>query len=300
MIDGRAAVRHAALVMGSVVALALVAACSVQPLGAATSATSALDPETEQWAIAAALLDPRCYTMAGTSAGGLDLTVPDGHAWHVVNAFAIYYGEPIDVAQDAFPLTRRTGFLRPLDARRPLVLGAGTRIRSNRLINTAYLLYCDPRAVWDVDARYAADPRGLYFERRQRLRTLPTQMVALEATAGGAIDDDLHADLPAAPLLITSASVYDASWVTVGCPGWASPANVLDEINNEHGVRFAESIEMPFPGCGARVALEKGTLGDTWGPAASAVGVSVSSSPAIALPQHGSGSLTYVLLPEAW
>ena len=278
----------------------LLAACSEAQLGSATSAVTFTDAETEQWAIDAALLDPRCYTMAGTTSGGLDLTVPDGHAWHVVNAFAVYYGDPLDVAQDTFFLTRRTGFIRPLDARRPLVLGAGTRIRSNRLINTAYLLYCDPQTVWDMDPRYAADSRGLYFERRRTLRALPTRMVALEGTAGGAIDDDIHVDLPAAPLLITSASVYDASWVTVGCPAWSSPANVLDEINNDHGVRFARPIEMPMVGCRARVALEKGTLGDTWGPASAAVGVSVSSSPAVAMPQHGSGSLTYVLLPEAW
>lgn len=290
--------------VGAALVVALLTACAARQVGTTPSAISTQDAETEQWAIAAALLDPRCYTMDGTTTGGLDLTVPAGHAWHVVNAFAVYYGDPIDVAQDgADPrnlLTRRTGFIRPLDARRALTLGAGTRIRSNRGINTAYLLYCDPQLVWDVDPRYASDPRGLYYERRQRLRSIPTQMVALEGTSGGAIDDDIHADLPAVPLLITSASVYDASWVTVGCPGWSSPANVLDEINNEHGVRIGDGIEMPLVGCGARVALEKGTLGDTWGPATSAIGVSASSSPAIAMPQHCSGNLTYQLLPDDW
>lgn len=256
--------------------------------------------ETEDYAIRAAMLDPACYTMAGTAAGGLDVTVPTGHSWHVTNAFAVYYGDPISVSQDAFPLTRRTGFLRPLDARRELTLGAGTRIRSNTGINLAYVLYCDPADLWASDSRYTTDPRGLYYERLQLLRTIPTESVALEATGGGAITDEIHAALPAVPLILTSASVYDASWVTAGCPAWVSPANVLSEINNAHAVRFAESIQQPMPACGARVTLQKGSLGDTWGPAAGPVGVFFSADPAVANPIHGSGFVTYQRLPKVW
>lgn len=273
-------------------------------LSTTSSATTFADAETEDFAVRAALLDPRCYAMIGVdpATDALDVTVPAGRGWWVTNAFAVYYGDPIDVAQDVFPLTRRAGFIRPLDSRRPLELGAGTRVRNAVGIHLAYLLYCDPAAVWALDARYTADPRGLYYGRLARLRTLPTEMVVLEATAGGAINDDVHADLPAAPLLITSASVYDTSWVTVGCPGWPSPANVLNEINNAHGVRFGESIEQPLPACGPRVAMEKGNAGAVLGPSATLAQVigAISSDPAVAFPQHGSGSLTYQLLPEDW
>lgn len=248
------------------------------------------DPETEDYAIRAAMLDPACYTMVGTAAGTLDVTVPAGRAWHVTNAFAVYYGTPISVAQDAYPLSRRTGFLRPLDARRALTLGPGTRIRNNTGINLAYVLYCDPAALWASDARYTTDPRGLYFERLQKLRTIPTESVTLEATGGGAIDDDIHVDLPAVPVMITSASAYDISWITAKCPGHISAVNLLDEINNSHAVRFADSLMHPLPACGARIAIEKGSNADTPG----------SANPAIAYPIHGSGSLTFQRLPIDW
>jgi hypothetical protein len=272
---------------------------------AAVQQLAVIAAELEDFAVRAALLDPRCcYAMAGVdpATDALDVTIPVGHAWEVTNAFAVYYGDPIDVAQDRFPLTRRAGFVRPLDARRPLELGAGTRIRNAIGIHQAYLLFCDPAEVWALDARYSADPRALYFGRLARLRTIPTEMVVLEATAGGAINDDVHADLPAVPLIVTSASVYDASWVTIGCPGWPAPSNVLNEINNAHGVRFGESILQPMPACGPRVALEKGNAGAAL-PAGATLGQvigAVSSDPAVAMPQHGSGSLTFQRLPSDW
>lgn len=248
------------------------------------------DAELEDFALRAAMLDPACYTMAGTSVGALDATVPPGHAWHVTNAFAVYYGNPISVAQDLYPLSRRTGFIRPLDARRALTLGPGTRIRNNTGINLAYILYCDPAALWASDARYTTDPRALYYERLQALRTIPTESLTLEATGGGAIDDDLHADLPAVRVMVTSASAYDVSWITAKCPGWISAVNLLDEINNSHAVRFADTLMHPLPACGARIAVQKGSNADTPG----------STNPAIAYPIHGSGSLTFQRLPVGW
>ena len=68
-----------------------------------------------------------------------------------------------------------------------------------------------------------------------------------EAIGGGALDDDLHVDMPAAPAILTSASVYDASWITVQCAGWPQPSNVLFEINNSHAVRFAETLRLDDP-----------------------------------------------------
>lgn len=125
------------------------------------SRLDAVTAELEDWAIRAAMLDPRRYQMAGTTSGALDVEVPAGSAWHVTNAFAVYYGDPIVKAQDAYPLTRRTGFVRELDAERPLTLGSGTRIRSNVGINLAYVLYCDPSEVFEGDSRYQLDDRAV-------------------------------------------------------------------------------------------------------------------------------------------
>lgn len=266
--------------------------CSVAPVSQSVPDTAPAQSDEDRWfATQAAMLDPNCYHEAGTAAGTLDITVSDGHVWYATNMFAVYYNDPLDVSQDAFPGTRRSGFLRPLDARRSVPLSAGTRVRSNIGINVAYVFYCDPQTAWSFDTRYADNPRGLYYERLRRLSELPVHEVILEATGGGALSDDLHVDLPAAPILLTSASVYDASWMTIGCAdGSVPPLNLLSEINNSHAVRFAESLLQPIGGCPLRVALQKGSNADSPG----------STDPAIAYPIHGSGSLTYIELPTDW
>ena len=275
--------------------LLLALGCSTARDLATSPAASLLMSDEDRWyATQAALLDPRCWHLDATSSGALDVTVPADHTWYTTNAFAVTYGSPQFVSQDLFPNSRRSGFLRPLDARRPVALSAGTRIRNNAGINVAYLWRCDPDDVWSVDARYATDPRALYYGRLARLASLPISEVVLEVTGGGALTDDVHADLPSCgAVMLIAASIYDTAWSTIGWPATdpATPLNLLSEINNSHAVRFAESILQPML-CrdGLRVAVQKASNADAPG----------STDPATAYPIHGSASLLYQVLPTDW
>lgn len=263
--------------------------------------TSFAFDEDRYYATQAALIDPRCWHLAWTSTGMLDVTVPAGHTWWTSNAFAVIYNDPLIVAQDAYPGSRASGFLRTLDARGAVMLPAGTRIRNNQTlpptepyrINTAYLWYCDPAEVWDVDERYTTNPRGLYFGRLAQLESLQLRSAVLEATGGGSLDDAIAKTLPGTEdIIVTHVNIYDASWMTIGWPVDGSPPlNVADEINNSHSVRFTRSVLQPLPrGTGLQIALRKGSTSDR----------PSSTDPAIAYPIKGTGSISWVETPTGW
>lgn len=286
-----------------VIALAAITACTpaTRTVTATVALTSYASDEDRYFATQAALLDPRCWHLAWTTSGALDVTVPEGHTWWTSNAFAVTYNDPLIVAQDTWPGSRSSGFLRTLDARGAVMLPAGTRIRNNQTlpptspyrINTAYLWYADPVEVWDVDERYTTDPRGLYYRRLAQLETLELHSAVLEATGGGSLDDVLALAIPGdTDIIVTHVSVYDASWMTFGWPADGSPPlNVADEINNSHSVRFTRSVLQPLPrGTGLQMALRKGSTSDAPG----------STNSAIANPIHGSGSASWVCVPAGW
>lgn len=283
--------------------LALVAACAPHPSATTTphrashAVASSTSDEDRYYATQAALLDPRCWHLASTTTGTLDVTVPAGRTWWTSNALAVMYGDPLIVAQDAWPGSRSSGFLRNLDARSAVRLPAGTRIRNNQTlpptepyrINTAYLWYADPAEVWEIDARYTTDPRGLYYARLAQLETLELRSVVIEATGGGSVDDVLTAMFPGTgDVILTHVSIYDASWMTVGWPADGTPPlNVADEMNNVRAVRFTRSVLQPLPrGSGLQIVMRKGSNSDL--PAADAY------------PIHGSVTASGVVLPEGW
>jgi hypothetical protein len=220
--------------------LALVAACSVE-----TSSTAQLidaNAETAYWRTQAALLDPRAYVFLRDEGHTMDVTVPAGHAWYVANMFQVLIGEPQILSEDGYAGQYPSGFVRPCDARLPLVLPAGTRVRSNVLRNGGYVYYADPALVVDGDPRYENDPRGLYFERLQRLTTLPIRDVVIEWISNGITGKEFAATLPDDfdGAIVVNASTYDAPWVLLG------GINLLDEINNNHTTRTARSLMCPF------------------------------------------------------
>jgi hypothetical protein len=250
--------------------------------------------EDKYFATKAALLDPKAYHLASSPGLGFSATVPIGHTWYATNTFAVKYNTPRFKPQDTWPDSRRSGFLRPLDCRRNIDLPSGTIITGNQHGSAdPYIYYCDPDDVWATDARYTTNPKGLYYDRIELLHSLPINELIIEATGGGSIDDVLVDTIPSTEdIFLTSASVYDASWLTIG---WNEDVyhslNVLSELNNSHSVRFAESIWQPMPRrSGFVVTLKKGSLSD----------YNNSSNPAIAYPIKSSGNLTYKLLPTGF
>lgn len=259
------------------------------------------DAETRYWATQAALLDPNAYALTSTLSGGIDVTVPEGETWYVVNSFAVYFNTPTVVAQDDYPLHKRSGFLRTLDSRRNFMLPSGTRIRSNPAVNDAYIHVCNPSLVWAADERYGIDPRGLYYERLARLESLPIRELVLNAQGGGSIDDDVHVSIPddfTAGMLIAT-SVYDVAWATFG------RFNLNDEINNTHTLRFANTMLFPFrrDGIGGETfALKKGSTSDgaNVGYPSMSFPIGSSTDPAWAMPIKGSANVLYQVLPSDW
>lgn len=216
-------------------------ACNVEPVGNNLQAIAG-DPEAAYWRTQAALLDPRAYVFLRDEGHTMDVTVPEGHAWHVANMFQVRINEPQVLSEDGYAGYYPTGFVRPCDVRGALVLPAGTRIRSNVTRNGGYVYYADPALVIAEDERYAADPRGLYYERLAKLQALPLRDAMIEMISGGDTGKELALELPADfdRAIVVNASVYDATWVLLG------GINLLDEINNWHTVRFARSLMCPF------------------------------------------------------
>ena len=251
------------------------------------------------WQTQAALLDPLAYVLEYTSVGALDVTVPVGETWHAVNAYQIYYNTPSFFATDELPNTRPTGFIRPLDARRPMVVPAGTRVRNNPApITEAYLYYCNPSRVIGADSRYTTDPRGLYYQRLATQQTLPIRELVLEAQGGGSINDVVDIAIPTDfdNGLVIGASVYDCCWANFGI------LNVMSETNNTHTIRMAETLLCPFPRLGiggTRFTMKKGTPADGW--SLNPYGTPYSQfDAATAFPFTGSANVMYQVLPANW
>ncbi len=251
--------------------------------GRALGPGQASDDEIAWWQDEAAKLDPLAYVYHENPTDALDVTVPDGHTWFATNLFNVEVNTAI---RHFFPLEgpdyRRAMFQRPLDARRATAYPAGTRFRGVTGENFSNVYACDPALVVGVDPRYQADPRGLYFERLQRLKALPVVEIWLEWDGGGDLAKSLTVDLPVfdAAMLI-GASVYEGAWVELG------HLNCMSEINNTHSVRFAESLLCPFMPTNIGGATITGQSGNDAGDGA-------------ANPAHGSVSICYQVLPSDW
>jgi hypothetical protein len=290
--------------------LAALVLCACEPVLSDSESGIVVDDETRHWQTQAALLDPAAYVFLQDPGHTMDVTVPIGHAWHIVNMFQVRINDPQIVSEDGYAGYYPSGFVRPCDARLPLVLPEGTRIRSNVARNGGYIYYADPGLVTD-GARYQIDPRGLYYERLARLQSLPVRDVIIEWISNGVTGKGFTATLPDdfENAILVNASAYDAPWVLLG------GINLLDEVNNQHTVRFARSLMCPFQrstfstihaiaGNYAGLAFDTLQHGE-WGELANgAWGRWLSGDPMSyvteAFNKKGTVSVLYVPLPEGW
>lgn len=230
--------------------------------------------ETAVWTDRAALLDPACYRIYNSTddGAGWSVTVPAGETWYLLNAWHVQVTGSTDY-----------DFLRVCDVNRVVPLPAGTTILASAS-QYGYAYVAKPALV-SGGARYGA-PKDLYFERIWRLRTLAQYRLSIAAAAGTAMGTNLTAAFPTdfTKGLIVSQSVHDMSWVALSSSS-VGGLNLQNEISDDHEIRFAEAVMVPFmrtvfPNIKSRVANVDGSL----------------TSSSIA----GYAAVRYVKLPSDW
>lgn len=210
--------------------LLAVALAAAAMLGFTTS-TQAQSSPSPYWQARAALLDPASFDYyTGPS---WSFTVPPGATWYALNVWQV----TIDGA---------LMFQRPLDARDPLILPAGTTVRA-LAGNDSFAYVSKPEKVTG-DVRYAA-PESLYWQRLERLDRLPQRTLAASLPSGtgrGALAvKEFPADVDAA--MLTHVSTHDTAWTIFGLAGGKSGASNLDnETSDDHPIRYAAPTVAPF------------------------------------------------------
>lgn len=241
------------------------------PLGAGGS-PSMSTAEAAHWSDRAALLDPAAYEyVSGTS---WTRTVPAGECWHALNMWHVRAASGTSFQ-----------FLRNADASAAVPLPAGTVLTADATqIGSAYL--CKPALVTSSDSRYSADPKGLYYERLNRLRTLAQSELAATMSTGQAWGATATGTFPTdfSEGMVVMVSEHDISWLTLDTG--SGGVNVYNEISDDHEQRIGAAALIPFqratfPGIRIRAAS---VAGDASGFSSIA----------------GEGIVRYVKLPADW
>lgn len=219
--------------------------------------------ETQFWQDQAALLDPDAYVhVQGTSQS---FTVPANERIYIVNA---WFCQEFDAGVNHW-------FHRDAGVDEALMLPEGHVITTSSSEAAAFFYYCRPSLVTGSDARYSSDPRGLYFERIQRLGEIDRHQLGAVNTGSGTTDAAFPTDFTDG--LIVHVSTHDLAWVILVNASNGGALNTLNEISDSNRIRFAESTMFPFK--------------RTTFPEIRVQGVSQS---------EGAGNVTYVKLPADW
>ena len=176
----------------------------------------------------AACLDPDAYTYH--QGGGISLTVPTGETWYAMNLMFIHAGNSMY-------------YQRSLDVDLSMILPEGTHISSGNNASFAYI--CRPSLVTS-DPRYQ-NPRDLYYERIAKLRELPLRRINVHVAANYTMQYQPSTAFPAdfEKAMVMHVSTEDLSWLALNNP--SGPAvNTFWELNNEHRIRVAERLVVPF------------------------------------------------------
>ena len=186
-----------------------------------------MDAKDRYWRDRAAALDPDAYEFV--SGQNWSRTVPEGATWYLANAWWVKAGSGY-------------GFLRKCDAGNMLMLPAGTTIATNNTSGYAYI--CKPELV-TADLRYDY-PEDLYYERLDRLREMPLRVINVNMPSGQNDPAIRTATFPADfdRALVVSVSSMDIAWTCLVGAQWGM--NTLNEISDDHQMRRAEPVLIPF------------------------------------------------------
>lgn len=232
------------------------------------SSSSLSESEKIYWQDKAALLDPNAYEFV--QGANLTRTVPSGEQWYSLGQYKTKLGTTSEEFHQR---------VAHIDQAIPIPSGTVITLLSNAW---SYILLCKPQLVIESDERYTDDPKGLYFERMSRLRTL--EIFDLVASIGIATPPPIaEATFPTdfTDGIIVGASIYLGAWLALYDSGF----NLLDEVSNYRSIRFAQGLMLPFK----RVTFPKiGAAGGNTADTNAQASVS------------GNGAVKYIKLPEDW
>jgi hypothetical protein len=203
----------------------------LQEIGAALGGGGLLsDEEFDDWRRKAAQMDPAAYSYyIGTS---WSVTVPAGECWWVVNAWNAKHGA-------------LGKWVPPRTPNQPMLLTEGYNLQSNGTTD-AFAYIFNPYAI-PATGRYA-DPKGLFYERRARLKTLQTYQQAVTFGSGGgsrvysAFPEDFDFGL------ILGAANMDAAWVILAdaTHGLLNLGNEISDVDQNRVAEGMPAFPMPF------------------------------------------------------
>lgn len=202
------------------------------------------------WANKAALLDPRAYVYKGV--GVINETVPVSETWWMLNGWII---TPDGNVANGLGL-HSPHFHRIADIDQAIPLAAGTTITNyvGDGLTVGFIYYCRPKLVYDIDARYTNDPKGLYERRIKDLQTLTPKrafgVIPRGSPNGTQPTQDFSWSDPGILYgFILQTWMTNASWVlTYGsdATGAFAPINMLNEISDLKAQRECMKTYMPF------------------------------------------------------
>lgn len=191
--------------------------------------------EEQYWSDKAALLDPACYVFVHGQSW--ERVVPTGKVWYLLNAWALRYAD-----------TNYKWHHRNLDE--PLQLPQGFILKANNEYGYAY--YADPSLV-QSDPRYQSDPKGLYYERVSRLRSIPLEKVNVHIPVGVLSGDPLaqaynRQPLPedATKLLVRFVDCHDGCWVVFCREDFSNAMNTQNELDDVRPMRSTKTMLLPI------------------------------------------------------
>lgn len=224
--------------------------------------------ENRYWRDKAACLDPDAYDYS--QGAGISVTVPQGATWYGMNLMFMKQGTSMY-------------YQRSLDVDLAIMMPQGSTWTTTTAF-AGFMYICKPEKVYS-DPRYA-DSKDLYYSRLDRLRTLPLRRITVHIPAGMTMQYQ-----PSTPFpndfekgLVTHVSSEDVAWVALNNPN--GPAvNTFWELNNEHRIRVAEKLMVPFK---RSVFTEVKAAGSTT--------AGTLADPTLS----GDGVVHYVALPADW
>uniref|UniRef100_A0A9E7ZXW1 Uncharacterized protein n=1 Tax=Bosea sp. NBC_00436 TaxID=2969620 RepID=A0A9E7ZXW1_9HYPH len=218
-------------------------------------------PELRYWADRAALLDPACHVY--NYGNSWSASVPVGENWYAMNIWgARVVGGSARVYHRLADANIDHCFKMPAS----YSIDAGGA--------TSLILYARPRLIQETDTlgpagsnRYQRDPRRLFYERLDRLKRLPLNVVEVSRPAGTLAATITETFLPNdfTRGLVTHWNCHDGAYLALMGPG-SNIINTQDELDDKYPMRFTASVLLPFSrSVFDRVKLSNGSHDGTWG-----------------------------------